>query len=183
MVKITKSLTLQQIQSHRNQFVNIYREAFSAPPYCKKEDEVFDFAQSLPHHVEKAGFEMAVAFEKQSEAIIGFAYGYTNRPDELFQQEVAKAVHPDSVRDWLVNSFRLVEMAVRPDAQGQGIGGALHDSLLRGLSYEKAVLATMAAETKAYKLYRKRGWRVLLEEIYFPNVPRPYRIMGFELAK
>ncbi|UCC76215.1 MAG: GNAT family N-acetyltransferase, partial [Anaerolineales bacterium] len=76
-----------------------------------------------------------------------------------------------------------VEMAVKPETQKRGIGGLLHDHLLTGLSYQKAVLSTMAAETNAYAMYRKRGWRVLLDNLHFPGVARPYRIMGLELGE
>jgi GNAT superfamily N-acetyltransferase len=175
-------LTPQQIKAHQDRFATIYRHAFCLPPYRKEEDEVVDFVQSLPSHVEQAGFQMVVAFENEPAEMVGFAYGYANRPEHLFHTEVTKHIQPDLGRAWLLNSFRLVEMAVMPYAQGQGIGGRLHHHLLRGLPYEKAVLATMAAETKAYRMYRKRGWRVLLEEIFFPNVPRRYRVMGLDLA-
>jgi hypothetical protein len=59
----------------------------------------------------------------------------------------------------------------------------LYDHLLRGLSYQKAVLSTMAAETNAYSMYHKRGWKVLLDDFFFPGVARPYRIMGLELSR
>jgi GNAT superfamily N-acetyltransferase len=175
-------LTPQQIKVHQDRFVTIYRHAFHAPPYSKGEREVSDFAQSLGHHVENEGFQMVVAFEKETDEIVGFAYGYAHTPEQLFHQEVAKVIRPDIVTDWLLNSFRLVEMAVMPSAQGRGIGGGLHHHLLSGVPYQKAVLATMAAETNAYRMYRQRGWRVLLDEIFFPGVSRPYRIMGLELT-
>jgi hypothetical protein len=38
-------------------------------------------------------------------------------------------------------------------------------------------------DTPAFRLYEKRGWIVLLEPFIFPNVVRPYRIMGLELEK
>ena len=82
-----------------------------------------------------------------------------------------------------MNSFQFAEIAVAPKAQGQGIGGLLHDHLLNGLPYQKAVLSTMAAETNAYWMYHKRGWEILVEEMVFPGVARPYRIMGLELGE
>jgi GNAT superfamily N-acetyltransferase len=87
------------------------------------------------------------------------------------------------VTEWLVGSYRLVEMAVAPEAQGQGIGGLLHDRLLRGVSYRRAMLSTMAAETNAYWLYRKRGWRVLVDDFVFLGVARHCRVMGLELGR
>ena len=180
---VVHSLSNQQVDAFRDQLVTIYRDAFTIHPYCKKEVEVVDFAQSLPRHVEREGYHGVVALEGQAKQVVGFAYGYTNTPDQFWHQEVAKAVQPWIVTEWLTGSFRLVEMAVTPKAQGRGIGGLLHDHLLRGLSHQKAVLSTMAADTNAYRMYQKRGWRVLLDDHFFPGVTRPYRILGFELSK
>ena len=183
MTVVAGPLTDQQIEAFQDPIVTIYRAAFSALPYRKGEEEVADFAQSLLQHVKREGFRVVAAVEDKTDQIAGFAYGYANTPDQWWHAEVAKAVHPSLVTEWLMNSFRLVEIAVAPDVQGQGVGGLLHDHLVSGLPYRKAVLSTLAAETNAYWMYRKRGWVVLLEEILFPGVARPYRIMGLELSE
>ena len=183
MAVIAGSLSSQQIEAFRDQFVRIYRDAFGAPPYQKEEEEVADFAQSLPQHVSREGFRIAVALDARPERILGFAYGFANTSDQWWHAEVARAVQASLVTEWLMNSFRIVEIAVTTEAQGQGVGGLLHDHLLSGLPYQKAVLSTLAAETNAYWMYRKRGWVVLLEAMLFPGVARPYRIMGLDLRK
>jgi len=183
MIVVASPLTNQQLEAFRDQIVTIYRDAFGAPPHRKREEEVADFAQSLPQRVNREGFRMVVALEGKPDQIVGFAYGYANTPDQWWHAEVAKAVHPSLVTEWLMNSFRLVEIAVAPEVQGHGVGGLLHDHLVSGLPYRKAVLSTLAAETNAYWMYRKRRWVVLLEEILFPSVAKPYRIMGLELSE
>jgi ribosomal protein S18 acetylase RimI-like enzyme len=80
----------------------------------------------------------------------------------------------------LEDSFQLVEIAVDPQVHEQGIGGGLHDHLLRGLGHKRAVLSTLQAATAAHHLYRTRGWVVLHENFIFPGVERRYRIMGLE---
>lgn len=177
------SPTVQQAEAFRDQLVTIYRDAFREAPYCKGEAEVVDFAQSFPRHAEKEGFRLVVASMYQAKQLVGFAYGCANTPDQWWYEEVAKATQLQVATEWLAGSFRLVEMAVTPEAQGQGIGGLLHDQLMGGLSYPKAVLSTMAAETPAYRMYHKRGWTVLLDDFLFPGVARPYRIMGLELGE
>ncbi len=181
MAVVVRSFTVQQVEAFHDQLVTVYRDAFTPSPYCKEKVEVVDFAQSLPQHVEKEGFHIAAALEQQTDQVIGFAYGYANTPDHWWHKEVAKAVQSWIVTEWLAGSFRLVEMAVTPEVQGRGIGGLLHDHLLRGLPYQKAILSTMAAKTSAYQMYHRRGWRVLLDDHTFPGVARPYRIMGLEL--
>ena len=63
------------------------------------------------------------------------------------------------------NLFEFVELAVRPDSQRRGIGGGLHDALLAGLPHHRALLSTWREERPARRLYLKRGWQVLQEEL------------------
>jgi GNAT superfamily N-acetyltransferase len=173
---IVHLLTTQLAEAHQLQLVAINRDAFRVVPYRKEETEVEVLSESLPQHMEREGFRIVVAHDGQNGRPVGFAYGYGNTPDQWWHRQVAKAVSPWVVGEWLLESFQLVVMAVTAEAQGQGIGGLLHDQLLRG------VLSTMAAETNAYRMYLGRGWKVLLDDHFFPGVARSYRIMGLALA-
>jgi GNAT superfamily N-acetyltransferase len=84
---------------------------------------------------------------------------------------------------WIDEAFELVEFAVLPAYHGKGIGGKLHDFALDGLPHRRAVLSTVQSETNALQLYRKRGWRILLDNFYFPSVAKPYLIMGLDLLE
>jgi GNAT superfamily N-acetyltransferase len=172
-----------QIEACQDQIVQVYQDAFSVPLYGKQEAEVVDFAQSFPEHTRKTGFRLVTALEDNSERMAGFAYGYLEVPGQGWYESVVKTLPQEMAAAWLVNSFRLVEIAVTPQMQGQGIGGLLHDQLLTGLLCRKAVLSTMQAETAAYQLYSRRGWIVLLDNFLFPGVARPYRIMGLDLER
>jgi GNAT superfamily N-acetyltransferase len=183
MTVILRTLTGQQAEALQDRIVSIYRDAFSAQPYCKGEEEVEDFARSLPQHVRREGFRISAALDHGTDEVVGFAYGHANTPDQWWHAQVAKVIDSRIATEWLSNSFRLAEIAVAPKAQGQGTGGLLHDHLLGRLPYQKAVLSTMATETNAYRMYLKRGWVVLLNEISFPGVARPYRIMGLDLGQ
>lgn len=175
------ALSAQEADSVRGQIVAVYRDAFGAPPYTKGEHEVAEFARFLPEHLERDGFRLVVAEEKDRGDLLGFAYGHENAPGQGWHEVVVRVAPPRLVITWLFGSFRLAEMAVVTRAQGQGIGGLLHDRLLAGLPYSRAVLSTMADETNAYRLYRGRGWQVLVDRFRVPGLPRPYRVMGLEL--
>jgi hypothetical protein len=60
-------LTEQQIQVFLEQIVGVYREAFRAPPYSKQEEEVLEFAESLPAHIHREGFRFVAATKGVSE--------------------------------------------------------------------------------------------------------------------
>jgi len=176
---LVHSVARQQVETVHDRLVVVYRDAFSRPPYSKGEDEVAVFSRFLPEHVDREGFRLVVAEEGGD--LLGFAYGHENAPGQGWHEVVARLAPPQLVSEWLMGNFRLAEMAVVTKAQGQGIGGLLHDRLLAGLPYRRAVLSTMAAETNAYRLYRKRGWQVLLDKFLVAGLQRPYRVMGLEL--
>jgi ribosomal protein S18 acetylase RimI-like enzyme len=181
---MTLSITFlagQRVVAYRNQITAVYREAFRPSPYHKREGEVVAFARAFPEHTQREGFRFVAAIENDSDCVLGFAYGYTANAGQWWNDSVANALKPPIAEQWLAHSFQLAEIAVSPQSQGQGIGGRLHDHLLNGLPHRRAVLSTLATETVAYHLYRKRGWVILLDEYFFPGVTRPYRIMGLNL--
>jgi len=186
------SLPADAILHVRPALLAIYRSAFTGPPYHESEATVRQFRRALEEHVHRPGLKFVVALagdegagrefaDRPAEAIVGFAYGHTSRPGQWWYDAVTKRLDPAVNAVWMDDPFEVVELAVRPGFQGQGIGGRLHDALLRGLPHRTAVLSTAAAETAATHLYRKRGWVILSETFTFPGSSVPYVIMGLRL--
>lgn len=159
----------------------VYRAAFGGPPYYRKSQEVAEFARALPLLTQRPDFRCAGALDAGNGEITGFAYGYRSLPGQWWYDHVARAMGSEMAAEWLSDAFQVAEVAVAPEHQGQGTGGALHDLLLAGVTQSRAVLSTMAVETVAHVLYRHRGWQVLLDRFLFPGVPRSYAIMGLNL--
>ena len=171
----------REIQDIQTQIQAVYRAAFALPPYQKGPAEVARFVQVFDRHVERVGFRCFVARESNSARILGFVYGYTSAPGQWWHDAVAAALRPAMVERWLTDCFELVELAVLPEMQGQGIGRRLHDALLTGLPHRTAVLSTLDMETAGLRLYRQRGWAPLLRDFIFPGGKLPYLIMGRDL--
>ncbi len=176
-------LTPPEVEARREQVLRVYREAFALPPYNETGADVSSFAEALSRHTRRQGFRLVAAVEGQDGPLLGFAYGYTSAPGQWWHDLVARAMDPALAAEWLGDAFEFVELAVAPQAQGRGLGGRLHDALLAGLPHQRAVLSTMQAETVALRLYRRRGWVVLLEGFRFPNVARPYLVLGLDLTR
>lgn len=174
-------LTGPQIEALQPRITEIYREAFKPPPYNKPEAEIDEFARALTTQFEREGYKFVAAFGGNPERLVGFAYGYACLPERWWYQQVQPDLPQEIAERWLEDSFNFVEIAVDPQFQGQGLGGRLHDRLLAGLPYARAVLSTLQADTAAQRLYRGRGWVVLQENLFFPGVERRYQIMGLEL--
>ncbi len=165
------------------QMVEVYRAAFASPPYCEGEAEVRRFVEeTLPRHVQRAGFRCCVARDQANGLVVGFAYGYTGQAGQWWHDIVARALDQVTTDRWLPGSFEFVELAVTPAAQGRGIGGRLHDALLEGLPHRTALLSTRRAGTPALRLYRRRGWVPVLENFVFPGGAEPYVILGLDLG-
>lgn len=174
-----------------DRMVEIYSAAFQAPPYSKILGDFLIFSGRLPVHARWKGFKCAIAVEKigigpsgagaPEGKAVGFAYGYTSRPDTWWRRQLVEKMSRETTAEWLADCFEFVELAVIPERQGKGTGGRLHDALLAGLDRRTAVLSTIQGETNALHLYRKRGWVPLLDNFRFEGAPEAYLIMGLRL--
>ena len=134
-------------------------------------DEIISF------HLEREGLHF-VAEEDDEGCLAGIAYGYLGAPGQWWHDRVAEEMTDEQRRRWLrPGHFELVELAVRPDLRGQGIGTRLHDAVLAGLS-APAVLSTQVDNHAALCLYTNRGWETVVPEIDFPV--GSYCVMGRE---
>ena len=174
-------LSPAEVEAARNEFREVYQQAFARPPYSRDAGVAESFAGSLAQQVTREGFRALVAREQDTGQIVGFAYGYATSPGQWWHEQVARHLPPEQIARWLSGAFELVEFAVAPRAQGQGLGSRLHDGVLADLPYRTAVLSTMQSETVALQLYRRRGWVTLLHNFIFPGGARAYLIMGKNL--
>lgn len=160
-------------------FVTLYSVAFSAPPYHRTDSQVSGFRDTLRRQLRLPGF---TAFRAAvGTRTLGFGYGYTTMPNHVWHQNVAAALGTQS-RSWLTNCFALAELAVHPDAQGYGIGRALHDALLAAQANPRALLSTLDAPGPALRMYSSVGWLLLADNVRFPKSTDRYVIMGKVLA-
>ena len=171
----------EQLERVEPQLLQVYRSAFATPPYSESEADIKRFARSLRLHAERDDFRCCMA--KDQDIVVGFAYGYRSEAGQWWHDTVARAMTPQMVEAWLDDAFEFVVLAVVPERQGEGIGGRLHDALLDGVTFGKAILSTSQTETTGLQLYRKRGWAPLLENFQFPGGRAPFLLMGLDLRQ
>lgn len=115
-------------------------------------DELFD------RHRARDGYRLAIALDR--DRLQGFAWGYRGERGQFWPDLVARTL-PDVSVEWIGGHFELVDIAVRPDSRGSGIGRRLHDALLAGLS-GRALLGTSTDDADpAVRLYESCGWQTL----------------------
>ena len=171
-----RPLSPSEFVALRERAAAVFAEALALPAL---DSRWLGFPDSVRRHAAEPGFRSVGAFT--GGRLIGFAEGYPPRAGQWWHDFVADRL-PQSLRErWLGDAFELVELHLDPAHQGRGIGGLLHDRILEGVPQATAILSTRRAETPAMALYRRRGWVVVSEEMWFPGNPAPFRILGRDL--
>ncbi len=134
-------------------------------------------------HTHRPGFR-AVATLSDDDRLLGFGYGYTSARGQWWHEQVRAGLSPRAYEDWLTDTFEVVELHVRPEAQGHGIGQRQLVALLDGVPERSVVLSTPEAPnegSRAWRLYRRTGFVDLLRRFRFPGDERPFGVLGRRL--
>ena len=160
----------------RPRVVEVWASAHELPRISPTREE---FGRTrLGRHADRDGFRFLGAFAPDR-SLVGFVYGYTGAPGQWWYDRVAQALDAEARRRWLEpRHFEFTELAVRPDAQGRGVGSRLHDRILEGLPHERALLSALADNVPVVGFYRKRGWEIVLDRLRFEAGRPEFTIMG-----
>jgi GNAT superfamily N-acetyltransferase len=141
-----------------------YLDVFSLAPYDETEDDRAAFVDRVQRMGRRHGFRLIVAWDGEIAAGLGLAA--VAHPGDWWRDRVAECLEQGEVDEWLGDAcLELVHLAVRPPRQGNGIGGAIHDALLEGVSAPTAVLTVHPAAAPARRLYARAGWIVLRDAV------------------
>lgn len=131
-------------------------------------------------HVHRPGFRAVASLDDQGQ-LLGFGYGYTSAKGQWWHDRVREAMRRDQRRYWLADCFEVVELHVRPVAQGHGLGAGQLRALLGMGSGATTLLSTPEADeqrSRAWRLYRRFGFVDVLRHFTFPGDERPFAILG-----
>jgi ribosomal protein S18 acetylase RimI-like enzyme len=134
-------------------------------------------------HVRRPGFR-AVATLTADGRLAGFGYGYTSGAGQWWHDQVRHALDDAGRRRWLTDCFEVVELHVRPAAQGHGIGARQLRTLLGMAQGATTLLSTPEADeaqSRAWRLYRRFGYVDVLRDFIFPGDERAFAVLGREL--
>ena len=131
-------------------------------------------------HVRRAGFR-AVATLTTDGHLAGFGYGYASGPGQWWHDQVRGSLDEAGRQRWLGDCFEVVELHVRPSAQGHGIGARQLRALLSMADGSTVLLSTPEADeqkSRAWRLYRRFGFSDVLRHFIFPGDERAFAILG-----
>jgi GNAT superfamily N-acetyltransferase len=131
-------------------------------------------------HMHRPGFR-AVATLDDTGRLIGFGYGYCSESGQWWHDQVAAGLRREIRKQWMTDCFEIVELHVRPPAQGFGIGARQLTALLRTQPGSRTLLSTPEADestSRAWRLYRRFDFVDVLRHFYFPGDNRPFAVLG-----
>jgi len=138
---------------------DVYRAAFAGPPWDESDDQVRTFTEGLPDWAARDGFTAAWA---RDASLAGFAFRVrTPAPLPFFGFYGVLRDRFGAAAAELAGLVEVVELAVRPDARGGGLGRALLEAVVAG---EPAWLVTRTAATATMAFYARLGWQVYAED-------------------
>ena len=134
-------------------------------------------------HVRRPGFRAVASLDDQG-TLLGFGYGYKSEPGQWWHDQVRGAIPKDQRDAWLADCFEVVELHVRPDAQGHGLGAVQLRTLLSMAVQTTTLLSTPEADeatSRAWRLYRRFGFVDVVRHFSFPGDLRPFAVLGRSL--
>ncbi len=155
--------------------IEVYGQAMGYPPELTTARRGY-----VAGHVRRPGFQAVATLDPQGR-LLGFGYGYTSAKGQWWHDRVREGLRRDQRRYWLHDCFEVVELHVRPMAQGHGLGAAQLRALLSLGSGATTLLSTPEADeqrSRAWRLYRRFGFVDVLRHFGFPGDERPFAILG-----
>jgi len=158
--------------------IAVYGDAFALPPYSDYDRGREVRKRLCQVHCRRAGYRAFVAVGRWRR-VLGMIYGYHGQRGQWWHDAVRTHLPASAAREWLDDSYELVEVAVHPRQQGKGIGTALIAALLEGRPERTCVLSTRI-DSDAHRLYRRLGFEVI-DQMSFIAGGAPFYIMGRRL--
>ncbi len=110
------------------------------------------------------------------EQVVALGFGISARPGQWWHDKVAAQIGYDHPA--LQNAWVLTQLGVLAPYRNRGIGGRLHDALLRRQPCRRLLLSVAAHNIDAQRFYERRRWRVLHTGLIFIQSDAPYTIMS-----
>lgn len=141
----------------------VYCGAFGQPPYTEGPDGVARFYERVARYTSRPGFRFTLC--RADKAVVGLALSVHAFPGDWWRDRCADALGPADASRWLEPPIReVVNVAVSPAHQRQGVGRLLTDDALEDTEATSVVLSCHPDARPAQSLYLSRGFEVLAED-------------------
>src|SRR5712692_10597083 len=148
-----------QAAGHLDELRALYCEVYAEPPYEWGDEHAALFAERFAVQRAQPGFALAEA--RHGAELVGCYFGVTLQPSTPWWQHLLTPLPADMTTEWPGRTFAVVELLVRAPFRRRHIAQALHDTLLRDRTEERATLTVLPAAMPAQRAYEKWGWRTI----------------------
>lgn len=142
-----------------------------------RREKLREARQQLLELMRYPDFKGVTAIDETGE-VIGFAYGFTSRPGQVFRKEMEGVLPPEEIKRWMSNGFHLGGLIVSKHYRRFGVGSAIYEALIKELPHETSILMIGADNIPAQNLFLKKGWGVIEDSITVVPGLEPQIIMG-----
>lgn len=148
----------------------LYAEVYAEPPYSEGPADVVEFADDLwPWYVERPGFRLVIAaLDKKP---IGFTFGFSLSANTTWWTGFLAPTHPSLTEERAGQMFAIIELAVRAEYRGMGVGRALYGALLAGRSERRLTLCARPEAQNVVDMYLRWGYDIVGRKRPGPDKP------------
>ncbi|MFF5085473.1 GNAT family N-acetyltransferase [Actinoplanes sp. NPDC000266] len=154
-----------EVVANIQELASIYTEVYAEPPYNSGPLwSAQSFTARTVRQTARDGFSFVAA--QQDGELAGFSFGLTFGKGKWWSGTASQP--PEGILN--AEKFAVIELVVRKDWRGSGIGRSLLRQLLAGRSEEYAIL-TAVPEAPARKIYSRWGWLRTGTAHHAPDAP------------
>jgi GNAT superfamily N-acetyltransferase len=167
--------------SRLDDLVAVYKAAFLDVFERDPERAAVDRRVHVGTHLCRIDVRVLAALD--GDQLVGFVYAVPGRPGHWWHDVVSSALAPAAGQQWLGDVLEIVELHVRPEAQGQGLGRGLLRTMLSTAPERTVALSALDDPSlPARQLYAAEGFQVLLSGFRFPGGTTRYAILAKTLT-
>jgi GNAT superfamily N-acetyltransferase len=149
--------TVDEVPCRLDELCDAYADAYRAVPGEDIGTKTSAFRDRATRALGGPNYSLVTA--EADGRIVGFAFGYSLRPDTKWWEGLSPEPEQGFVTETGARTVVLAEIEVRQAWQSKGLGRALHDAFLSGRAEERATLATGPKADGARALYERWGWQ------------------------
>ncbi|MEV4315978.1 GNAT family N-acetyltransferase [Actinocrispum sp. NPDC049592] len=164
-------LSSEDLANSMDELVELYRPAFSEPPWQETPEELARYADRLSLQLDTYPGITGVG-AKLDGRLVGVVYGWpamAEFPDTPFYDSLKAAIPAEARQQLLAPALEIVQLMVGDAHRGNGIGRLLLEVYTDG--WPKAWLCTHP-KAPARRLYDRAGWQAIGEFLSDRDVPR-----------
>jgi ribosomal protein S18 acetylase RimI-like enzyme len=132
------------------------------------------YSDLFEKHAKREGHRLALA--QEGDIVTGYGWGYIGQRGQPWSDRLCAALPERISSQWVGGHFDVVELVVLPEHRRRGLGQALHDCLLDGVTGRCLLSTSSDPDDSGVRLYARSGWKTL--GALGPGV----QVMGLERA-